>query len=213
MLREVSLELDMENELKRAAISNGVALEVLDCKMFNTKGMSLYLEMKGETRAVRDAIADIRKLKGVRELILGEGNGDHLPLLAVLDRYPVCRAANEAAIICLECPMNSKSERAVWRFMEAKQGDLKKILAYLARQGISARIQGVTSLGQKPGLSDRQKEILSAAVSNGYFEFPRRISLTGLSSLLGVRPSTLSEILRGAERKVMEAAAYSPPHA
>jgi len=55
-------------------------------------------------------------------------------------------------------------------------------------------------------LTARQEQVLGTALEHGYFEFPRRTSLTGLSKLVGVRPSTLSEILRGAERRVMESA-------
>ena len=53
-------------------------------------------------------------------------------------------------------------------------------------------------------LTARQEEILGAALAEGYFEFPRRISLTNLSELVGIRPSTFSEILRGAERRILE---------
>jgi len=53
-------------------------------------------------------------------------------------------------------------------------------------------------------LTARQEQILGTALAQGYFEFPRKISLTNLSELVGVRPSTLSEILRSAERRVLE---------
>ncbi|HUI23507.1 MAG TPA: helix-turn-helix domain-containing protein [Nitrososphaerales archaeon] len=59
-------------------------------------------------------------------------------------------------------------------------------------------------------LTARQKEILGTALAQGYFEFPRRLSLTGLSQLVGVKPSTLSEILRGAERKALEGIVRAP---
>jgi len=59
-------------------------------------------------------------------------------------------------------------------------------------------------LDHQVALTERQEQVLGTALVQGYFEFPRRISLTGLSELVGVRPSTLSEILRGAERRVLE---------
>lgn len=67
-------------------------------------------------------------------------------------------------------------------------------------------------------LTRRQKEIILTAMAHGYFEFPRRISLTGLGELFGVRPSTVSEILRSAERRLMASAfgagayLWSPPN-
>jgi len=62
----------------------------------------------------------------------------------------------------------------------------------------------VGALDHQVALTERQEQVLGTALAQGYFEFPRRISLTGLSELVGVRPSTLSEILRGAERRVLE---------
>jgi predicted DNA binding protein len=51
---------------------------------------------------------------------------------------------------------------------------------------------------------------MATAMANGYFDFPRKISLTGLSQLVGVKPSTLSEILRSAERRIMQNAIDVP---
>jgi predicted DNA binding protein len=62
----------------------------------------------------------------------------------------------------------------------------------------------IDPLDHQVALTARQEEVLGAALAQGYFEFPRRISLTNLSELVGVKPSTLSEILRGAERRILE---------
>jgi len=69
---------------------------------------------------------------------------------------------------------------------------------------IGTRIDEVAPFQPRPALTGRQKEIMATAVSHGYFQFPRKINLTELSELVGVRPSTLSEILRGAERRIMD---------
>lgn len=52
-------------------------------------------------------------------------------------------------------------------------------------------------------LTPTQRRVLYIASFNGFYEFPRKVTLTELASLIGIKPSTLSEILRGAERKVM----------
>ena len=65
------------------------------------------------------------------------------------------------------------------------------------------RMQGKRESSMLASLTKRQKEIILTAVAQGYFEFPRRISLTGLGELLGIRPSTVSEILRSAERRLV----------
>ena len=51
-------------------------------------------------------------------------------------------------------------------------------------------------------LTDRQHEVLLKALSLGYFEFPREVNHTALAKVLGMRPSTLTEILRATQKKI-----------
>ncbi len=206
MLRQVSLEVRWDNRLQDAAKEFGTQLMVVDCRPFNRTGMTLLLELKGEQGGVRKTIAALRKIEGVRQAIEGDEAGTPVPLLLVLDRPSVCKASSESGIICLECPLDSDSQPASWKFIVKGTGDLRQVLNRLAREGLQTRIEDVSRLDHRATLTARQREVIATAVAKGYFEFPRRISLTNLSKLVGVKPSTLSEILRGAERRIMESA-------
>jgi hypothetical protein len=210
MLRQIALQVRTENKLQDAAREHGVKLTILDCKSFNRTGMSLLLELSGDPQAVRATVASIRKAEGVRQAIEGDGPGEGLPLLVVMGRPGICRASNDAAIVCLDCPLNSEVQPASWRFIVRKSSDLRQVLSMLAKEGIEAKIEDVAPLERKATLTGRQKEIMTTAVAEGYFEFPRKISLTELSGLVGVKPSTLSEILRSAERRIMASALCVP---
>jgi predicted DNA binding protein len=48
-----------------------------------------------------------------------------------------------------------------------------------------------------------ERLVLTAAISSGYYEYPRRISATELADKLGYKRSTLIEYLRKAENKVI----------
>lgn len=52
-------------------------------------------------------------------------------------------------------------------------------------------------------LTPLQKRTLVIAYMNGYYEFPRGIRLSELAGRMEVTPSSMSETLRAAERKVM----------
>lgn len=203
MLRQIAIQVRTENKLQDTAKLHGAKLNIVDCKSFNQTGMSLLMELRGSEQEVRAAASAIRHLDGVRQVIEGEGAGDAFPLLVVMDRPSICRASNDVAIVCLDCPLNSEVQPASWRFIARKTSDFRQVLARLSREGIETRIEDVAPLERKATLTGRQKEIMATAVAQGYFEFPRKISLTGLSELVGVKPSTLSEILRSAERRIM----------
>ncbi|WP_331234011.1 helix-turn-helix domain-containing protein [Natronorarus salvus] len=53
-------------------------------------------------------------------------------------------------------------------------------------------------------LTDRQREVLETAYGMGYFERPREANATEVADELGVAPSTVSEHLRTAQRKIFE---------
>ena len=203
MLRQITLQVKAENELQNVAKARGVKLTVVDCKSFNKTGMALLIELRGGAEAVRKVTSEIRRTAGVRQVVEGEGEAEACPLLVVIDRPAICRASNDAAIVCLDCPLNAEEQPSSWRFIARRTSDFRQILGHLEREGIETRIEDVAPLERKPTLTGRQKEIMATAVASGYFEFPRKISLTGLSQLVGVKPSTLSEILRSAERRIM----------
>jgi len=204
------LQVTAENNFQSAARMNGVTLHKIDCKPFNATGMSLLFELRGEEKGIRAVITAMRQTEGVRNAIEGEDNGGSVPLLVVLDRPVYCRATNESAIVCLECPLDSEDKPATWKFIARNAGDLRQVLRSLERAGVGTRIGEVAPFQPRPALTGRQKEIMATAVSHGYFQFPRKINLTELSEIVGVRPSTLSEIMRGAERRIMDSAFASP---
>jgi HTH DNA binding domain len=53
-------------------------------------------------------------------------------------------------------------------------------------------------------LTPRQREVLGHAIADGYFDVPRRVSLTKLATRLGVAASTLSVTLAVIEKKIVE---------
>jgi hypothetical protein len=53
-------------------------------------------------------------------------------------------------------------------------------------------------------LTDRQREVLETAHEMGYFEYPRDANATEVAEALGIEPSTFSEHLAAAQRKLMQ---------
>lgn len=50
----------------------------------------------------------------------------------------------------------------------------------------------------------REEEILKIALEMGYFDFPKKVKLEELATIVGIAPSTLSEILRRGQKKILE---------
>jgi predicted DNA binding protein len=63
-----------------------------------------------------------------------------------------------------------------------------------------------TEKDEHPLLTPRQTDIFHRAMAAGYFEVPRRVTLTELASRFGVAISTLSEMLAVIEKKLLQEA-------
>ena len=61
----------------------------------------------------------------------------------------------------------------------------------------------VQSLSSENILTDRQREFIDEAVDHGYYEAPRRCSLTELAAEMDVHKTTASDILHRAERRII----------
>lgn len=82
-------------------------------------------------------------------------------------------------------------------------------LAELAEQlehfGLQYRIEHVRErLHESQLLSERQLEVVAAAVDEGYYDTPRRSSLTELADHLDIAKSTCSETLHRAEEAIIK---------
>ncbi|MDV3277758.1 MAG: helix-turn-helix domain-containing protein [Nitrososphaerales archaeon] len=204
MLRQVLLEVPEENKFQDIALKTGVKLELEFCRTFNGNGMTLLFEMTGEKKQQDEFLVELKKLAGVRHVYESEVAPSKMLALVVVDRPLPCSASVGTSIICLQCPFSSRSSPSTWKILVRRSEDLREVIRRLEKSGGKAIVKEISEVSQQEELTDRQKAILSIAVSMGYFDFPRKVSLTALSKAVGVKPSTLSEILRNAERKVLE---------
>lgn len=112
------------------------------------------------------------------------------------------RAARDAGVP-LRMPVEIENGEATLT-VDGSRSRLPELAARFEERGISYRIERITE-GVEPNepLTDRQREVVVAAVEHGYYDTPRRCSLTELADRLGVAKSTLSETLHRAEGAIV----------
>ncbi len=99
----------------------------------------------------------------------------------------------------------TESEGLEWHLVAPKGEDVEALVRSLGARGLDAELAAVRPAKAEAMLTDRQESVISLAYDLGYFEFPKRIKLTQLAGRLGVSKSTLSEILRAGEAKILHA--------
>ena len=118
----------------------------------------------------------------------------------VLSRCAACMALKQSD--CFTVSSRSMSNGWIeWSVVAENNRTIFDLIDLLERYGCGVQLTQISS-SCSLSLTQRQKEILQFAYSNGYYEYPRRITLRELSCIFNVSSSTLSEILRAGERRV-----------
>lgn len=150
-------------------------------------------------------IEELRGLPGMRsaELIEATESSEVYRLLSAGRSFlPLLKRLN----LILQHPIPLRGEFASWTVVGA-EGRIRQLLAELKLQRVAVELQSIqrgTAHVPQPGLTRRQWEVLVHAADEGYFDVPRRISLTGLAARMNIAPSTLSVALAVIEKKVIE---------
>jgi len=100
-------------------------------------------------------------------------------------------------------PVDIQKGRMKWLLITDDNRTIGKIYDELAEEGYDIKIERVTAFGGKRILTERQEEIIQAAFSSGYFDYPKKTGSSKLASKLGISVSTLSEIMRAAQRRIL----------
>ena len=97
----------------------------------------------------------------------------------------------------------AQSGRLEWRILAPKRSSVEGLVRDLENRGLDVELAAIRTPRGRGALTSRQDQVLSLAYKLGYFEFPKKINLSQLAKKLGVAKSTLSEILRTGEEKIL----------
>lgn len=116
-------------------------------------------------------------------------------------------AAIEASGIVPQLPFEVAQGCDKWLLISEKE-HAKEFYDNLRAQGLGVKVTYSGEYMPNAALTPRQQEVLEAAVKNGYYDYPRRITLSHLAERIGIAKSTLSQSLTMIESEVMKTASF-----
>ncbi|TMT86009.1 helix-turn-helix domain-containing protein [Haloterrigena sp. H1] len=117
---------------------------------------------------------------------------------------PLLLASSQEAGVPIELPVEIVDGEATVEVTGSRER-LADLAEQLERFGFQYRIENVSErLHESQLLSERQLEVVVAAVEAGYYDTPRRCSLTELAARLDIAKSTCSETLHRAEEAIIK---------
>ena len=152
-------------------------------------------------------LEELQSGNGVHEAEIMDRQGTTIVFRLVLDATPVTSITRELHLLP--------------RYPTAFDGGVVKLVVVASKEkvqhlyqrlrkfapGISiGAIRHDSVIGPKSLLTDRQRTIFRVAMDAGYWDVPRRASLTDLAQILSLSKSTVSETLASIESKLVQEA-------
>jgi predicted DNA binding protein len=111
-----------------------------------------------------------------------------------------------ATIIRADCYLEEaviSPEGTEWTILTPNEKTLSDLIMNLEKIGCIVRLISKHETESASFLTRRQELVLKRALELGYYDYPSRINAKELSNVLKIAPSTLSEILRRSEHKLV----------
>jgi predicted DNA binding protein len=166
-------------------------------------GMSHFVDITTE----KDRGDEVkRRLSGMKEVVnldMTELASDHLLGVVTAINCKVCTSIIDVDASCFISSAATEDDCRVGYKLLLSREDVPLIINRLTTSGAEYKIVEISSVFAQFGLTSRQQKVLKTALELGFYEFPRRLSNEELSEKVGIRPSTLSEILRRGEKKIV----------
>lgn len=147
---------------------------------------------------------EVDKVSGEKLKILNRSRGSNVLASFQTDGCNVCNTILSKGAFLIS-GRHMEGYRMVYEFIAPGYEVFKEIVSALESMGFKLKILSLYKHEPKEGLlTEKQENILWLALKMGYFDYPKKVSTKELARMLGIVPSTFSEIIRGGMRKLVE---------
>jgi predicted DNA binding protein len=177
------------------------SVEILDSKMSSNGTMKHLVDIQVKPDIMDELVSTIRKDRDVIDLEVIRSGSGHVYGAATSSRCTVCREVARSNCFLVSVSVEPRGQ-AKWTILGS--GDsFRELTGALEKRRIPFEVRLRKTLEDSELLTARQEQVLAIAFERGYFDFPKKLGLTELASLTGVKTSTLAEILRRGQRKIL----------
>jgi predicted DNA binding protein len=197
----ISLKIP-QNWMSEIPEKHPVTIKVIERVPFSEKGVKDLVEIAGPQEIMEEVLRDTKKNPLVSKIDTTMTDKGKIIGAITTSRCEICRILTDADVFLISA--ESKGDGKVeWTLVLSEKDVLKQIFDHLKAKAVDAELVKLTKIDDKETLTDRQDKITHVAFERGYFDYPKRISLRELARMFDVSPSTLSEILRKGQRKIV----------
>ena len=187
--------------IRLAAERYGASIEILDSKILSGGIVEHLFELQVDPGSTEDLMKLIEGDRDVIDVDFMKSNAGQVYGSVSSKRCTVCKQVAKSKCFLSSLVIGTQGQPH-WTVLGGKDS-YKELVDGLEKSKIPYHLRLLKELHEGELLTSRQEEILSIAFESGYFDFPKRIGLKGLALRTGVKESTLAEILRRGQRKIV----------
>jgi predicted DNA binding protein len=204
MIREVVIETPGHDEWTSRLAGHAVNVRIVNCRPWGEEGM-MQLVMINSGESVRKVLRAIKSHPNVLRVDMSLINNHRASGILVTKNSPLCRTLAETSGFCTGCFFTQSHEGSgKWKIMIAGKVSLDRFARRLRKKGVACTVRDVEKPERNDLLTFEQEKVMKYAESRGYYALPRTVGVRELSGNLGMAASTLDEMLRRGERKIIE---------
>lgn len=159
-----------------------------------------------EINAIDDELSkiveDIRMLPTICKIDIASSEKGKIIGVVATNKCVACRALTGSDCFLTSASLK-KDGRIEWTLIAGGKTSLQDLFKKLEEFHCQAKLIRVSNISDKDILTARQKEIVRTALEKGYFDYPKRTNIRKLAKDFDISISTLSEILRKGQRKII----------
>jgi predicted DNA binding protein len=176
----------------------------LSCQIggHSSKGGWGIVTIKGDDKILDKILEEIKDHQSVGGVEVKTREQGLVSFLVDVVRCKACEILIKSKAFMV-FPVDIQKGRMKWLLITDENRTIGKIYDKLAEFGYDIKIERVTAFSGKGILTERQEEIVRTAFSAGYFDYPKKTGSSKLASKLDISVSTLSEIMRAAQRRIL----------
>ena len=175
-------------------------VHILDAKVLPDGAVQHLFDIQVRPELVGDLLDELGRDKDLIEIETIKSKSGHVYGFATSQRCTVCKEVAKSR--CFVSSVEATSEGARWTII-GNDDAFGGLLTALDANEIAFEVILKRSLENTELLTARQEQILSVALERGYFDFPKKIGLEELAAVAEIKPATLAEILRRAQKKIL----------
>lgn len=176
-------------------------VRVLGCIPFAKGGVKDLMEITAPEDKLKEVMEEVRRDPHFREVDITPTKRDRALVSISTDQCSVCSTL--AGSECFLVSASAAKDKINWTLLTSGKRPLRDLIQKMREKGFEVEILKMVDVESKEALTSRQEEIIRIALDKGYFDYPKRISIRELARIFGVSISTLSEILRAGQKKIL----------